>query len=275
MWFSDTRPLIGVTGPSRSSIPAWLFIKVQIWMAGGRAVHITPACPLPKKEICGLVLGGGADIDPRLYREKVIPTFKEESKKVRHMGRHFLIQVLVWLMRKIFSLQFTTVREDKERDRLEFSLLRQVVDRRIPVLGICRGAQLINVFFGGTLYQDIAEFYIEQPQLHTVLPKATILVEPGSRLYSILQKKYTRVNSLHHQSVKTLGSNLVISARETTGVVEAIEHTQLPFVLGVQWHPEFLLTYRRQRRIFSAFVEEARRSPSVRLAEPSGDSVSA
>lgn len=269
------RPLIGVTGPSRSSIPAWFFIRLQIWIAGGRAIHIRPGCPLPKRELAGLVLGGGADIDPALYREKLIPTIKRESLHVKHRNRHFFVSIFVWMIRKIFSLDFTTQLEDRQRDELEFGILRQVIDKKVPILGICRGAQLLNVYFGGTLYQDIADFYNEKPQLQTILPISTIIIEPQSQLYSILRKKYTRVNSLHHQSVKTLGSNLRIVAQEPSGVVEAIEHTQLPFVIGVQWHPEFLITYRRQRQLFQALVQQARRTEPVRLISVSENQVSA
>lgn len=268
------RPYIGVTGPSRSSLPAWFFIRLQIFLAGGRAVRITPGQPLPPKELSGLILGGGADIDPVLYREKLLPTIRKESHH-RRKNRHFFMHIFVWMIRKVFSLEFTTQKEDKERDRLEYWILNQVVDQKLPILGICRGAQLLNVYFGGSLFQDIAEFYREQPQLQTVLPKSTVIIEPQSRLYSIFRKKYMRVNSLHHQSVKTLGANLKISAQEPSGVVEAIEHTQMPFVIGVQWHPEFLITYRRQRLLFRALVRAARRAAPVRLMNTTDLQISA
>lgn len=266
------RPLIGVTVPTRSSIPAWFFIRLQVWLAGGHALRISPCRPLPAKGISGLILSGGADIEPRRYREKLIPTIREQSQQVRHKNKHFFVQVFVWLIRKIFSLEFTTLREDKERDELELHLLHQAVTRQIPILGICRGAQLLNVYFGGTLHQEIADFYTEQPHLHSILPKSTILIEPHSRLYAILRKKYTRVNSLHHQSVKTLGFNLRIVAQEPGGVVEGIEHTQMPFLLGVQWHPEFLITDRRQRQLFDALIKEARLVTPLQLITSSSAS---
>lgn len=260
------RPLIGVTGPSRASIPSWYFIRLMVWLSGGSCVHIKPNSPLPKKELTGLILGGGADIDPTLYKEKLMTTIKEEREQhPRRKIPHFVFFVFIWLFRKLLSLEFTTQREDKERDKLEFHILKQAVDRKVPILGICRGAQLINVYFGGSLHQEIADFYTEQPHLNTVLPKSTILIDPQSRLYSILQKKYTRVNSLHHQSVKTLGKNLKVVAQEPNGIVEAIEHTQLPFVIGVQWHPEFMVPYRRQRKLFRELVRAARKADPVLL----------
>jgi putative glutamine amidotransferase len=254
------RPLIGVTGPSRSSIPSWFFIRLMIWWAGGRCVHIRPNCPLPKKPLAGLVLGGGADIDPSLYKEKLISTYKVASQETKRKNWHFFYFIFIWLFRKLFSLEFTTQREDKERDELEFGILKQVIERQLPILGICRGAQLINVYFGGSLHQDIAEFYTEQPYLNSILPKSTIIIEPHSRLHSILGKKYTRVNSLHHQSVKTVGQKLKIVAREPNGIVEAIEHSDHPFLIGVQWHPEFLIPYRTQRKIFKQLVEASQKN---------------
>jgi putative glutamine amidotransferase len=260
-----SRPRIGVTGPSRSSLPAWYFIRLSVWLAGGSAVRITPCRPLPQVALQGLILGGGADIDPVRYKEKVIPTLKEASQQARHKNFDFFLIVFIWLSRKLFSLEFTTQREDKERDHLEFDLMNQAVQQKLPVLGICRGAQLINVFFGGTLHQDIAHFYVEQPILQTLLPKSTVLIEASSHLHSIMQRRYLRVNSLHHQAVKTLGHDLQITAFEPNGIIEAIEHTKLPFVVGVQWHPEFLLTFRRHRRLFNELVKYARQAKPLML----------
>ncbi len=265
MIWVNKRPWIAVTGPERSSIPAWFFIWLQIWWAGGRAIYLKPNTDLPRQKVSGLILGGGADIDPVRYREKVLPTLKQESRQVRHKNRHFLIPVFVWLFRKIFSLEFTTLKEDQKRDELEFNLLKNLIPQRLPILGICRGAQVLNVYFGGTLHQEIADFYTEQVHLHTILPQSTVLIEPDSKLCNILKTKHVRVNSLHHQSVKTLGDSLKIVAQEPGGVVEAIEHTELPFVIGVQWHPEFLITFRRQRRLFEALVREARKAEPVSL----------
>lgn len=269
------KPRIGVTCPSRSSLPAWYFIRISVWLAGGQAVRITPCRPLPEQELQGLIFGGGADIDPVRYKEKVLPALKEASHETPHKNFDFFLIVFIWLSRKIFSLEFTTQREDKERDQLEFELLHQAIDHQLPVLGICRGSQLINVFFGGSLHQDIGHFYVEQPILQTLLPKSTVLIEPSSQLHSIFGHKYLRVNSLHHQAVKSLGKDLQISAIEPNGVIEAIEHTKLPFVVGVQWHPEFLLTIRKQRRIFAALVKAARAAVPLRLHPPGSGGASA
>lgn len=258
------RPLIGVTGPSRSSIPSWFFIRIMIWLAGGKCVHIRPDGPLPKKPLAGLVLGGGADIDPERYKEKLIRTYQKASRETKK-NWHFFFFIFIWLFRKLFSLEFTTQKEDKKRDELEFHILNQVIDHKLPVLGICRGAQVLNVHFGGSLHQDIEEFYTEHPYLNTILPKSTILIDPQSKLHSILKKKYTRVNSLHHQSVKEIGKDLRIVAKEPNGIVEAIEHPDYPFLIGVQWHPEFLIPYKTQRRLFKELVKASQKSSPVQL----------
>jgi putative glutamine amidotransferase len=249
------KPLIGVTGPVKGAWPSWILTKFLIWKAGGRTVHITTQRPTTIENLSGLILGGGADIDPGRYKEKMITSVKNEIHQRRRINFRFIFHVLILAFRHIFSLRFTRDIEDKPRDELEFSLLQQAIQKKIPILGICRGAQLINVFFGGTLFQDNSHFYTEEPELRTVLPRVTVMIEPNSQLHKILQKRYTKVNSLHHQSVDRLGHNLKIVARETSGVVEAVEHTSLPFVIGLQWHPEFLPMNPTQRKIFKAFLD--------------------
>jgi putative glutamine amidotransferase len=231
-------------------------------------VRITPTRPFNIERLDALVLGGGADIDPSRYGEKLMETIRVESKKEMHFGWRSLILTALWLFRRLFSVTFTTVREDEARDELEFRLLQEAVRRGIPVLGLCRGAQLINVFFGGTLYQDLQNFYIERPQLHTIFPRKTVHVEPESALFKAMEKKHLHVNSLHRQAVKDLGKNLRVVCRETTGVLQAIEHIHFPFLIGVQWHPEFLPFSRPQRRLFIHLVESARTGRAVSHAMP-------
>ena len=122
------------------------------------------------------------------------------------------------------------------------------------MLGICRGAQLLNVYFGGSLYQNLKEFYIETPQVRTILPKKRIRIASDSKLADILQTTLCRVNALHKQAIKKTGDDIRVSAREPNDVVQAIEHTKLPFVLGVQWHPEYLPHIRAQRSLFRSLV---------------------
>lgn len=139
-------------------------------------------------------------------------------------------------------------REDMEcdaiRDEYELDLLRGFIDAGKPVLGICRGAQLLNVYFGGTLVQDIptqwpgAIGHLDLERYDSLIHEVHFV--PGSRLSDIYGYEPRRVNSIHHQCVGELGKGLVIEARSPIDrVPEAIRHTAYPFVLGVQWHPEF------------------------------------
>ena len=230
-------------------------------MAGGKAIRITPSHPNPRFEFDGLILSGGADIHPERYKEKLVQTIKVESKNLRRWNKSMILSVFVWVFRKLFSLKVSvSPNESKMRDALEFGLLEEAVKKCVPVLGICRGAQLINVFFGGTLFQDIKPFYIETPELHTALPRQRVFIEHDSQLYKVFQKSFVQVNSLHFQSVNRLGKGLRVTATDENGIVEAVEHTQCPFVVGVQWHPEFLLFHETQRRLFEDLVSRARLS---------------
>jgi len=255
---SPSRPVIGVTGPDEGGGVAWLCARLLIWHAGGRAMRITPSSEVDLDQLHGLVIGGGADIHPSRYREPLLRTIQSESQKVRHINLCFVVSIGLWLLRKVLSVQSSRVRKDTSRDDLEFALLKECVDRKIPVLGICRGGQLINVFWGGSLHQNIAGFYVEQPQLRTIRARKLIHVESGTTLSRILDRAQAKVNSLHDQSVKDLGKGLKIAARETNGIVQAIEHQSLPFMIGVQWHPEFMPLNPEQRRFFHHLVEAAR-----------------
>jgi putative glutamine amidotransferase len=255
----SSRPIIGVTGPDVGGDIAWICTHFMIWLAGGKAVRITPNRFADVSELHGLVLGGGADIDPKRYKgEKLVDSIKKESKKVRHINMNFMVSIGLWLLRRFLSIKSSRGHLDAARDEMEFTLLKECVEKEIPVLGICRGGQLINVYWGGTLYQDISSFYVEEPQLRTVRPRKLIHIMSGTTLARILDRSQAKVNSLHDQSVKDLGKDLRVSARETNGVVQAIEHRNLPFMIGVQWHPEFMPMYPEQRRFFRQLVQAAR-----------------
>lgn len=160
----------------------------------------------------GLVLHGGADVWPGSYGETPL--------QERWSG-------------------------DRNRDDYEIALVRAFANAGKPVFGICRGLQLINVAFGGTLYQDIPT---QRPQALVHRDAAVydlhfheVDVDPGSRLGAVLADQRSRkVNSVHHQGVKDLADNFVVEARcPVDGMVEAIRHTGTAWVAAVQWHPEF------------------------------------
>ena len=151
----------------------------------------------------------------------------------------------------------------RRRAEFELDVARMAAASRLPVLGICGGMQTINVAFGGSLIQDIAS------QLDSTLPHrqqapATHLshaveITPKSLLRRIVGRARLLVNSSHHQSVKHVAPHLVMSALAPDGVIEAIESPTHAFLLGVQWHPEFLYErYTFHRKLFHAFVKAAR-----------------
>ena len=154
-----------------------------------------------------------------------------------------------------------TLTLNPERTRFEMALLTQALKRSLPVLGICGGHQLINVVFGGSLIQHIPDeapssitHREESIPLHTSAHRVDIL--PSTHLSHILNTSSLDVNSAHHQAIKTLGEGLKVSAQAPDGLIEAFESIHHPFVMGIQWHPEFLLTS-ESLKIFKAFIHAA------------------
>ena len=214
---SEGRPLIGIsashtkTGESRVTIP---YIQ-SVLKAGGKPVIIPVITDVSVlrdivKELDGLIMTGGGDFDPKYYKEKKI---------------------------------FNTGTIDSIRDKHDLILLKLVTDRNIPLLGICRGIQAINVGFGGTLYQDIPTQHANKSVQHrqdadrdVVTHKVT--VEKGSKLASILGQSEISTNTFHHQSVKTVAPDFNVVAKTSDGIIEAIEAYPYRPILGIQWHPE-------------------------------------
>lgn len=262
------RPLIGISGPDRGGGAAWLFTALNILLAGGKPVRIRPSRPGKWMEIDGLVLGGGSDIDSRAWTQRgFIDQYLDQTLMDKHKT-HFqrivsflgkLYYPFVFIIRKILSRKSGTG-VSPERDRLEFRLLELAARENKPVLGICRGAQLINVFFEGSLHEDIRSFYYEVPNPYSLFPVKTIYVEKNSKTGKILQTSELRVNALHHQAVNKEGKHILAVAREANGIIQAIEHRHFEFMIGVQWHPEYLITRKRQRRLFRSFVASTRKS---------------
>jgi putative glutamine amidotransferase len=151
---------------------------------------------------------------------------------------------------------------DDARDHVEVNLTRWAVDDDLPVLGICRGHQVVNVALGGTLIQDVPSEIGSDISHNVTVPRDSrpheVNIDPSSRLASILGTTTIAVNSLHHQSVGVAAPDTRVTAYSPDGVVEALEMPQKKFVLSVQWHPEDL--YRddpAMKRLFKAFVEAA------------------
>ena len=216
-----TRVRIGVTAARRGGWWMWQFNRFSIWLAGGKAVRIRPQKPKTIHDLDGLLIGGGDDIGVTLYDKNLEPT----------------------------------VRVDEERDTLELTLAKHALAHNLPLLGVCRGAQMLNIAMGGTLHQDMYTIYRNAPKLKTILPKKRIYLRENSALADIMGAESLRVNALHSQSVNKTGGGLKRVGKDKDGIVQAIETTRKNmFCIGVQWHPEFLLFVPRQRALFKALV---------------------
>ncbi|MES1924161.1 type 1 glutamine amidotransferase [Salinisphaera sp. T31B1] len=219
-----SRPRIAVTGKASRWAPGWWFAWLAIWLAGGRAIRATPRHPMPAN-IDGVVIGGGDDIASDLYAATAA------------FDRH----------------------ADRQRDAFELAAIEAAIRDGRPLLGICRGAQLINVAAGGTLYADISEQRRHTSNRANPLACKTITVSGRARrVRAAAGARRIRVNSLHHQAVHRLGGTLFAAARDADGFVQAIESPRDAFVIGVQWHPEYLFYRAPQRRLFAALIAAAR-----------------
>lgn len=177
----------------------------------------------------GLVLAGGDDVEPERYGEQRIPE--------------------------------ADVSTSPQRDEMELALLAGAREAETPTWGVCRGIQVINVFFGGTLWQDLAlqlptQVLHQLSNPHDALIHALRVDDPTVTLGSLLARENPLVNSRHHQAVKELGAGLVAVAHAPDGVTEAL-YLDSPswWVRGVQWHPENLVEMAQQRALWIAFAE--------------------
>jgi putative glutamine amidotransferase len=246
----ERRPVIGIATQTLEAIPGQL---PACWVMGQKYVRTLTAAggvpwviPLQAGDeatlratyegLDGVFLTGGVDVDPSQY----------------HETRHRLCG-----------------RSDPPRDWTELRLVRWAIEDHKPILGVCRGIQIVNVACGGTLYQDL-NFEYPRPIRHDYFPSVedgftrdmiahTIAIKPDTRLARILANDQAEVNSMHHQGIKDLAPGLVISAQAPDGVVEAAEGANGQFLVAVQWHPEELAESQPgMRRLFEAFIAAAR-----------------
>jgi putative glutamine amidotransferase len=250
------RPIIGVTGPNEGGLFAWIMTWLALRRKGAKPLRITPKTNIEMLQLHGLVLGGGSDIDPGNYGEELL-IVKESVKKQSFKDK--LLSTILFLIRMIFSVKRSQLEKDVNRDRMEKKLCLYALENQLPVLGICRGAQLINVALEGTLHQDTRTFYKEMLNIRTILPGKKVYLTKKSKLRQIFNVNNCLVNSLHHQAVKNLGLDLIITAVENNKIIQAIEHTKHPFMIGVQWHPEYLPHISLQQRLFKSLVEASKK----------------
>lgn len=230
-----TRPLIGITIATREPGSPFLQQRISyprsIEAAGGLPVMIPPMAEASLtallERLDGIVFPGGADVDPAIYGEAPHPK--------------------------------TEVNPDL--DELELAAARWAVSAETPVLGICRGQQLLNVALGGSLIQHVEGH--RQTGDRTALTQR-LTVQPGSRLREVFDADVLDVNTMHHQAVRELGSSLRAVAWSEDGTIEAVESERHPWLLMVQFHPEELVsTHDPSYRLVSAFVEACRTRASM------------
>lgn len=241
----QNRPLIGLTGRRvlsariSDSLPVLAEADVDLYYAAyGRAIIAAGGLPVHVpldveataliEHLDGVLFSGGADIEPSRYGA-------ERSSDVEP--------------------------SEADRDRFEFQLMAETLENEVPVVGICRGMQLLNVALGGTLHQHVPAHAKFDLPVDTETHRVDM--EPGSLLGSIYGPSRD-VNSLHHQTVDRVGSGLTVVARADGGSVEAIEHDKLPAV-AVQWHPE-LLRSEACDPLFTWLVDQAATRMKTRLA---------
>jgi putative glutamine amidotransferase len=240
------RPLIGVTC-SREVGGAWGLYSPGDYMdytydAYTRAVHhcggasvLIPVSQKPDTlrtildRLNGLLLSGGPDINPRFYGEEPLAGLGEI---------------------------------DEALDRMELEATKMALQKDLPIFAVCRGIQVLNVALGGTLYQDIAN-QVRESINHTQkadksINTHSIKIERKTLLYNLFRTGEIWVNGKHHQAIKDLAPGLIISARASDGIIEAVEYTENKFILGVQWHPEGTWEVDpHSKRLFRAFVRAA------------------
>lgn len=222
-------PLIGITASQRGGLWMAAFNWLAVKRAGGVPIRIKPNNRYDIDRVDGLVIGGGDDISATLYGGTFNPT----------------------------------IRIDPDRDDLECYALERALKQDLPVLGICRGAQMMNVVLGGSLHEDIYSVFPTLPRMRTPLPRKTVTIDPASRLRHVLGTETCRVNALHHQSVDGLGKELVVVARDGYGIVQAVEAQAPGHWIGVQWHPEFLVADTRQQALFRDLIGRCRDEPTL------------
>jgi putative glutamine amidotransferase len=229
------QPLIGITTYGRDdnqafSLPSAYVDAVR--RAGGIPVLIPPGESHLSQLLCrldGLILAGGGDIDPSLYNGELHET--------------------------IYML-------DPERDQSELALVQHVVAAGTPTLGICRGAQVINVALGGTLIEHLPD-EVGDDIAHRLAPRGPtrhlVAIKSNSRLAGVLDAAQVEVASWHHQAARQVAPALTIVAQAEDGTVEAAEMSGHPWLLAIQWHPELSAAEDpTQQRLFDALVEAAR-----------------
>lgn len=240
---SMKRPRIGITrdstGPNGAPDTSYVHYATSVEKAGGEPVPIYYGEDLSGiggllKQIDGLLFSGGDDMDPQIYGQQWHPKAK---------------------------------RMDPVRQKFEMVLLAEGEKRRLPILGICLGVQLMNVHRGGSLIQFLPEFDRKQPlehrKLEATMRRHSVRIEADSILAHAIGKTEINANTYHKQAIDRPGKGLRVTAHAPDGIIEAIEDSLYPLFVGVQWHPERLHEECEHLAIFKLLVEKAAKLQSL------------
>ncbi len=226
----NPRPHIAVTGPDRGFKAGWWASQCLLRCLGAKPHYISPAKPKLDRPVDAVIIGGGSDIQPEHYKGDNI------------LGHPY----------------------DPARDAFEIAVVEQALAKNLPLLGICRGAQLLNVVKGGNLLGDVRPLRKHTSNRNFITPSKSVRVSLGSQLASLTQRKHLKVNSLHKQAIATPGEGLSIVARDKDDLVQAVEAND-GFTIGVQWHPEYLPYKKAQRDLFRGLCKAAAARPQQAL----------
>lgn len=228
------KPIIGITSNIDLTTHTIQNTYIQAVIAGGGIPFVIPTgvekdVQQITKLLDGLLISGGGDMNPYEFNEEPLPQLGNVTP---------------------------------ERDSIELELVRHMLALDKPILGICRGHQVLNVALGGTLYQDIISqstgpILQHDQKAKREHPSHAVHIEKGTLLESAATSDRIMVNSFHHQALKDIPAPLIVSGKASDGIVEAVESTDHRFVIGVQWHPEALMENADQVsiRLFGAYMK--------------------
>jgi len=244
----NTYPLIGISGSLNAQETQYFLPRCYasaLIAAGAVPVQLSPEMDNAMMDAClasldGILLAGGNDMAPELFNQEPIAQLGEVNPL---------------------------------RDQFEMRLIVKAFQRQMPVLGICRGVQSMNVSMGGTLYQDLPSQYRTSAGAPPLCHNQTrpdhytshaVSITEGTLLARLVNTGTLQVNSFHHQAAAEAADGLIVSARASDGVIEALEHPDHPFFLGVQWHPERYHDRTQDAAVLFSALAEAARQHSAR-----------
>lgn len=215
------RPVVAITGPRKGGFSRF-FIAMSVFLAGGWPRMVVPGNEQSSIHFDALIISGGDDLNYALFENETCE----------------LDDII-----------------DSSRDALEYALLHEAVMERKPVLGICRGYQLINVFFGGSLMKDIRRF--GQKVRYSPLAWKPIEINEKSCLAEITGTGRLKINTLHHQAVEEPAPGFEVCAEDNRGIIQSIRYKHSLDIYGVQWHPEYLFYLSSHFKLFVNLIKRA------------------